>query len=112
MAPKKMTLNMYGNDTVKWEHDGKLYCLHVQMDEFPLDPRRDWDNPITVMACWHSRYRLGDDIQDRSPEDFWNRLVRENVPESEVLAAAEAGKLTGIRIAKCRGKGKKGLVNI
>ncbi len=105
-------LRMYDNDTVKWEHEGKLYCLHVQQDEDSPNPRRDWDDPITVMACWHRRYRLGDEIQDDKPEEFWQRLVRENVSEKEILAAAEAGKLTGIRIAKCRGRGKKGLVNI
>ena len=99
-------LRMYDNDTVKWEHEGKLYCLHVQQDEDSPNPRRDWDDPITVMACWHRRYRLGDEIQDDKPEEFWQRLVRENVSEKEILAAAEAGKLTGIRIAKCRGRGK------
>lgn len=108
----KLTLNMYDNDIVKWEYDGKLYCLHVQRDETPMNPRRDWDNPITLMACWHRRYSLGDEIQDKYPEEFWIRMVRENVPESEILAAAESGKLSGIRIAKCRGKGKKGLVDV
>lgn len=108
----KKAMNMYDNDTVKWENDGKLYCLHVQCDEDPPNPRRDWDNPITVMACWHRRYRLGDNIEDKDPESFWQRLVRENLSEKEIMAAAKAGKLTGIRVAKCRGKDKKGLVNI
>lgn len=64
----------------------------------PESPR-EWDN-ITIMACWHSRYRLGDSIRDKEPEDFWRRLVRENMPESEVYAMAEAGLLNGIRIEK------------
>lgn len=51
------------------------------------------------MVCWHRRHDLGDKIQDKSPEDFWRRLVRENVPESEVLEAARSGKLSGIRLA-------------
>lgn len=96
---KKLSLNLYDGDTVKWENDGKLFCLHIRTDDRPLDPRRDWDN-ITTMACWHRRYTLGDEIPDKEPEEFWQRLVRENVPESEILEAVEAGKLTGIRIAK------------
>ncbi len=111
MANKK-TLNMYDNDTLKWERDGKLYCLHVQNDSDPLNPRKDWDNPGTVMACWHRRYSLGDEIQDKEPEDFWQRMVRENVPEDEIFEAAKAGKLPGIRLSACKGHGKKGLVNI
>ena len=100
MAATKTALNMYDNDTVKWKHDGKMYCLHIQRDDNPPDPRSDWDNPITTMACWHRRYNLGDKIQDKEPEDFWKRLVRENVSEDEVLEAARAGKLPGIRLAK------------
>lgn len=91
-------LNLYDNDTVKWNHDGKLYCLHIQRDETPESPR-EWDN-ITTMACWHRRYNLGDKIDDKELEDFWRRLVRENVPESEIFAMAEAGQLKGIRITK------------
>lgn len=96
---KKLRLNLFDNDTVKWEKDGRLYCLHIRRDDQPLNPRTDWDN-ITTMACWHRRYGLGDKLSDKEPEDFWQRLVRENVPEPEILEAAEAGKLTGIRIAK------------
>lgn len=98
MATKKLALNMYDNDTVKWENGGKLYCLHIQRDDCVPDPRREWDNPITVMACWHRRYSLGDKIQDETPEEFWQRLVRENVPENEIAEAAKAGKLPGIRL--------------
>lgn len=94
----KLKLNLYDEDTVKWEHDGKLHCLRIQRDECSEGPR-EWDN-ITIMACWHRRYKLGDKIDDKEPDDFWQRLVRENVPEGEVFAAAEAGKLKGIRIAK------------
>ena len=111
MMKGKKALNLYDNGTVKWQHDGKLYCLHVQTDETPLDPRHDWDN-IAVMACWHRRYRLGDTVQDEKPEEFWRRLVRENVPESEIASAAEEGKLGGIRIAEHEDGERSGLVDI
>lgn len=97
---KKVSLNLYDGNTVKWENDGKLFCLHIRTDDTPQDPRNDWGDSITTMACWHRRYGLGDKIQDKEPEDFWRRLVRENVAESEILEAAEAGRLNGIRIAK------------
>ena len=52
---KPVSLNLYDDDTVKWENEGKSYCLHIQQDEMPLDPRADMDN-VTVMACWHRQY--------------------------------------------------------
>lgn len=107
---KKPTLNMYDNDFMKWENDGKRYCLHVQRDEFPESPR-DWDN-VSIMACFHPRYNLGDAVPEKDAEEFWRRLVRENVFESEIIAAAKEGKLTGIRIAKCKDSEKNGLVDI
>lgn len=94
----KLELNLYDEDTVKWNHNGKMYCLRIRMDELSEGPR-EWDN-ITIMACWHRRYNLGDKIEDKDPEAFWKRLVHENVPWSEVLAAAESGELEGIRVVK------------
>lgn len=87
------------DDTIKWEKDGKLHCLHIQRDDTPLNPRTDWDN-ITIMACWHRRYDLGDKIEDKEPEDFWKRLVRENLSEEEILQAVVEGKCPGIRVAQ------------
>lgn len=100
---KAFILNLYDDDTVKWEHDGKRYCLHSQRDEMPMNPREDIDN-ITIMACWHSNYQLGDRVEDKEPEDFWRRLVRENIPEEDVFKAARDGKLRGIRL-KWKSKG-------
>lgn len=100
---KKLALNMYDNDMVEWENGGKLYRLHIQRDDCVNSPREEWDN-ITIMACWHRRYSLGDKINDKEPEDFWRRLVRENVPEEDVFRAARDGKLQGIRL-KWKAKG-------
>lgn len=92
---------LHDNQTIKWEHEGERYCLHIRQDTRPENPREwDPDNSLTTMACWHSRYPLGDTnvTKGLSMEEFWQRLVRNNVGEDEVLAAAEAGKLTGIRL--------------
>lgn len=83
--------------TIKWENEGKLYCLHVQRDDDASSPRED-DVPLTTMACWHGRHSLGDEISG-TVEEFWQRMVRENVPDEEITAAVETGKLTGIRMA-------------
>lgn len=47
---KPASLNLYDDDTVKWENEGKCYCLHIQQDEMPMNPRADMDN-VTIMAC-------------------------------------------------------------
>jgi len=96
----KQALHLYDNDTVKWEHNRTLYCLHVQTDPDPMNPRRDWDNPETLMACWHRHYDLGDEIEDKNANEFWQRLVRENVTGREIFEAAKSGKLPGIRLAQ------------
>lgn len=94
---------LHDNQTIKWEHEGERYCLHIRQDTHPENPREwDPDNSLTTMACWHPQHPLGDTnvTKGLSMEEFWQRLVRDNVGEDEVLAAAETGKLTGIRLQK------------
>ena len=93
------SLRLYGDETVKFTYEGERYCVHVHNDECPDDPR-SWDTPFSTMACFHRRYRLGDDVGTSNPEEFWRGLVRKIVPESEVFAAVESGAVTGIRIAE------------
>lgn len=99
MAEKKRAFRMYDNDTLKWVDGDKQYCLHIQRDDSPMNPRTDMDN-FTMMACFHRRYNLGDEIPEKDPDEFWLRLVCDNVSGEEVVAAAEAGKLKGLRAAK------------
>lgn len=89
---------VHDNMTIKWEDDGKRYCLHIQPDSEPSDPRMD--DHIATMACWHNRRSLGDDIGKMQPYEFWQSLVRENVPESDVNEAAIAGKIQGVSVRK------------
>ena len=94
---------LHDNQTIKWMYDGTRYCLHIHRDEFPENPREwDPDNRLTTMACWHPRHILGDTSATKglSEEEFWQKLVRDNVGEDEILMAAETGKLSGIRLAK------------
>ena len=38
----RTALYISDNGTIKWEHGGKLYCLHIQRDSDPENPR-NWD---------------------------------------------------------------------
>lgn len=92
-----MSLCLYDNDFVKFEHDGKRYCLHVHDDDTPDDPR-SWDTPITTMACFLRRYRLGDDIGTSDPDEFWQSLVATFVPYTELVSAVKAGEVSGMKL--------------
>lgn len=37
-----------------------MYSYEIEQDTDTENPREAWDN-AAVMACWHSRYKLGDD---------------------------------------------------
>lgn len=94
-----MAIYVSDNTTFKWTHDGKRYLAHIRLDDNPENPR-DGDQ-LTTMACWHRRYKLGDDVVGKmDPEDFWQSLVRETVPTEDILKAAMDGSLTGIRVGK------------
>lgn len=110
----RTALYISDNGTIKWEHGGKLYCLHIQRDSDPENPR-NWegdDTRLTTMACWHRRYNLGDTevTKGLTPEDFWEKLVEENVSDAEMAEAAMAGRFPHIRISESAEK--EGLVTI
>ena len=92
-----MSLCLYDNDFVKFEHDGKRYCLHVHDDDTPDDPR-SWDSPITTMACFLHRHKLGDDIGTSDPDEFWQSLVEALVPDTELVQAVQDGKVSGMKL--------------
>lgn len=91
-----MTRTLSENDTLKWEHDGDCYLIHMVKDPDPLNPRRSRD-PIATMACWHGRYYLGDEL-DGTPKNFWRQMVADNVSAREILTAIQNGKLSGLQV--------------
>lgn len=93
-------MNLYHNDYIKFRHNGVQYAVLVQRDDSPMDPR-EWDN-IDHMACWHGHYRLGDTHESVDPQEFWRKLVRENVPTEEITKAACDDELYSIRIEPYR----------
>lgn len=91
------SLRLYGDETVKFTYDGERYCVHVHNDECPDDPR-SWDTPFSTMACFHRRYRLGDDIKTSDPEEFWRDLVSEHMMAVDLVDAVRNDEVDGIRI--------------
>ena len=87
------------NDYFKWQYNGNEYVLHIQQDSDPEDPRTLYDQDC-LMACFHRRYTLGDAIDQREPEDFWQELVHRYVPTDELLGALKKGKLEPLRLTQ------------
>ena len=86
------------NTTIKWRNNNDLYCLHIQQDSYADNPREYTD--LTTMACWNRYYQLGDSLDDKSPEDFWRRLVGEHIPQEKLTKLALDGQIPNIRIAE------------
>ena len=79
MAINNSAVNVYDKTTIKWENEGKKYCVLIQQDDdFPSSPRDDDDGIFTVMATFSKRHRIGDDIGKVDADDFWRDLVRKN----------------------------------
>lgn len=51
------------------------FTIEIRQDEYPMDPR-EWDN-LGVMACWHRRYKLGDEQPGGDPWEWMERIEDE-----------------------------------
>lgn len=80
-------LYCYDNEIIKWTYGENLYCLHIQHDDEADNNPRWWDDHDSIMACFHSRYRLGDKIDASTAEEFWNNLVYEMCEPEEIINA-------------------------
>lgn len=101
---KPTTFYVSDNDLIKWTgEDGKLHCVQIRQDDSGDFSPRDWDN-LTIMACFHRRYRLGDDLSDdngvkhNDPDDYLLKLVRDTLSDDVLAAAFKAGKCPGVTI--------------
>lgn len=64
----------------------------IEQDEDPMHPRKEFDQ-VCKMACWHSRYKLGDEQPKESGAEFlWNLAgYTEETPwwpENEIIEKA------------------------
>lgn len=90
------SLYCYDNEIIKWTYGDNLYCLHIQHDDIADNNPRWWDDHNSVMACFHSRYRLGDKIDASTAEEFWNDLVYEYCTDDEIVKSLIDMKLEGV----------------
>lgn len=94
-----MAIYVGDNTTIKAKCGGKLYCLYITRDDFIESPR-EWDGNPTTMACFHSRYSLGDSGLAKEPDKFWQALVSDHISNDELIEAIKAGKVSGVRIVE------------
>ena len=73
------------------------YTLKVEIDEYPLNPRTDYDN-LGKMVCWHSRYYLGDQHSFNEPVDFLKQLVSETLTADEVIDFVKDGGCDSVKL--------------
>lgn len=74
--------------------EGKIVRLYIQYDEYPLNPRTDFDGHIGKMMCWHRDYNLGDYEENNfsDPDQFLSKLLHENVSEKSIINFVRNGK--------------------
>lgn len=70
------------------------YKLQVEIDEFPPDPRTDYDN-FGKMICWHRRYDLGDKHDFSEPREFLKHLINADNDSLDYLSINELKELAG-----------------
>lgn len=57
----------------------KDHIIEIHLDETPFDPREEFE-PLGTMACWHSRYKLGDVQPDEDYTSYVQNLANEIDP--------------------------------
>lgn len=73
--------------------DDKLYRFRIETDNEPWNPRFDMDGNIGDLNLWWNRYMLGDNKGKGDPYNILDDLVREHVPESDLIKKALEGNL-------------------
>ena len=81
----------------------KNFLLVVEQDEFPLNPREDYDN-FGTMICFHNKYILGDDNNFSSVRDLFLKILfkeYENKPlrDNKLLQFIISNKATDIYVS-------------
>ena len=68
-----------------------LARIRIEQDPEPWNPRTDMDGNIGTLACWHPRYRLGDDFpeKEQSPGNQLWRLAHENMEKEKTFRYAK-----------------------
>lgn len=91
------TLYCYDNEIIKWNHDGKDYCVHIQRDDSNDTDPRDYDHD-SVMACFGKYKYLGDRIEYNDAKDFWTANAYGHCSDEEIFDALKERKLVNIYV--------------
>lgn len=82
---------LYDNEYLQWEHDGKQYTMHIQLDE-GAEPPTDWESAVRL-TTW-CRYSIGECAGDTTQKEYWNSMVKRHVELYEgIVDDAIAGRL-------------------
>lgn len=97
LPPQKIPLSH--DLALQWENDAHTYCLHVQTDTDPECPLNEPYEPMATLACWHPRHDIGNyaHTASRTPLDYLQSLVANNVANQVLLDAVLNNELYGIR---------------
>lgn len=79
-------LYCYDNETIKWTHDGKDYCVHIQQETSPNFDPRDFDHESS-MVCFGQYSNYGDYKTENTAEGFWRGLVLQVCSDEEIYNA-------------------------
>ena len=68
-----------------YKRNGKLMRLHIEQDNDPLNPRKDFDN-IGKIVCWgRSWNNIGDDENNWDyEEDFFKELCMKYLTKEQI----------------------------
>ena len=89
----------YDNETIKWNHNGVNYCLHIkQENDACFDPRPEEHD--SIMACFGDYRNYGDRKDEDTEEDFWNNLVWNHCDDDEIFNSLINGTLPTTRAKK------------
>ncbi len=73
------------------------YRLKIEYDDTAINPRVDYDN-FGHMACWHSRYNLGDKHEYSEPDEFLKDLIRDSTDADEVIKYVKSGQCPDVTL--------------
>lgn len=85
---------MYDENEYKYfVKEGKVYRLHVELDDMPCNPREEYDGNIGTMFCSHRRYTLGDETDYSDEEGMKHAIISElKIPMARIRRYVKSGK--------------------
>lgn len=102
-SPKnKKTIDLYDNDCLFWQNDGKEYMLLIHQDDCPDNPIEDLtgESDLVKQVLWggyslgHTALRKGAD----DPNTFWQYALNKYLTEQEFQTLIKDGRLPDVKI--------------